>query len=74
MDLFYGDATPASTFTKVGFLEDGGRVTAKYKPTKGKKFVVLLLGECDTNATECDIDGMLDALGYVPKGEAVEND
>ena len=62
--LYDGDATFAKSFTKVAFDESGQKYSFGFKADKGKQFVVLLLGEVDAKATDCDLDAMLNRLGY----------
>lgn len=65
MQLFDGDATFTKSFTKVAFGDDTGtRYSFGFKPQKGKQFVVMLLGEVDAKATDCDLEKMLNELGF----------
>ena len=41
--------------------------SAGFKPTKGKKFVVLLLGEVDKTAIDYDLEAALNRLGFYRK-------
>lgn len=56
---------------KTGFnvpSEDGKQCfSAGFKPTKGKKFVVLLLGEVDKTAIDYDLEAALNRLGFYRK-------
>lgn len=63
--LYDGDVTFQSSFNKVGFVGDTSIVTSGFKPPKGQKFVVLLLGTVDKGARDCDPVAMLNALGFV---------
>lgn len=47
VELHDGDASFANTFTL-----QGQGIAARFKPPKGKKFVVLLLGVTDKEAVE----------------------
>lgn len=60
-----GDATFSSKFVKVcyGSTEEQ-EFKFSFSPGKGKKFVTLLLGEVDKKANDCDIEGMLNRLGF----------
>ena len=50
------------------FAEDGKQCfSAGFKPTKGKKFVVLLLGEVDKTAIDYDLEAALNRLGFYRK-------
>lgn len=62
IDLLDGDASFASKFE----LKIPG-LSATFKPHKGKKFVVLMLGEVDAKADTADIEAMLGKLGFVRK-------
>ncbi len=62
--LFDGDATFTKSFSKVGFTESGNKHTATFRAAKGRQFVVLLLGDVDAKAQDCDLDAMLKELGY----------
>lgn len=62
--LHDGDATFVKHFNKVCFTESGDRFTFGFKPSRGKQFVTLLLGEIDAKETDCDIEGMLNRLGF----------
>lgn len=62
--LYDGDATFVKTFTKVAFGDSGQQYSFGFKAEKGKKFVVLLLGEMDAKANDCDLDALLNRLGY----------
>jgi len=64
IQLFDGDATFTKSFAKVGFTDSGSKTTATFRSEKGKQFVVLLLGEVDAKATDCDLEEMLRKLGY----------
>ena len=65
IELFDGDAMFTKSFTKTGIGESTGSVfTFGFKPSKGKKFVVMLLGEADSKAEECDCEAMLNKLGF----------
>lgn len=59
-----GDATFQKSFQKICFGESGEKYTFGFKASRGKKFVVLLLGEIDDKADDCDLDGMLGKLGF----------
>ncbi|HCZ8844392.1 Uncharacterised protein [Enterobacter hormaechei] len=68
ISLHDGDASFASSFTKVVYSEDGKQCfSAGFKPTKGKKFVVLLLGEVDKTAIDYDLEAALNRLGFYRK-------
>lgn len=68
MQLFDGDATFTKSFTKVAFGDDTGiRYNFGFKAQKGKQFVVMLLGEVDAKATDCDLEKMLNDLGFYRK-------
>mgnify|MGYP004548041311 FL=1 len=68
ISLHDGDASFASSFTKVAYSEDGKQCfSAGFKPTKGKKFVVLLLGEVDKTAIDYDLEAALNRLGFYRK-------
>lgn len=62
--LYDGDATFARSFSKVVFDELGYQHTFTFKVDRGKKFVVLLLGEVEGKAKNADLDAMLLKLGY----------
>lgn len=57
--LHDGDASFANTFT----LQAKG-IVARFKPPKGKKFVVLLLGATDKEAIEFNAEKALNKLGF----------
>ncbi|AYD44789.1 hypothetical protein [Yersinia rochesterensis] len=59
LKLHDGDASFADTFT---FQGQGG--AARFKPPKGKKFVVLLLGVTDKEAIEFNAEKALNKLGF----------
>lgn len=62
IELNDGDASFSSTFELKTPV-----IAAKFKPRRGKKFVVLLLGEVDKNEETADIEAMLNKLGFVRK-------
>ncbi|HGP0312935.1 TPA: hypothetical protein ACLE2D_003711 [Citrobacter freundii] len=64
ISLHNGDATFATTFTKIIFSEDGNKLSAAFKPPKGKKFVVLLVGVADKNAQDFELERALNRLGF----------
>jgi len=66
MELCIGDFTFQGKFDKVVFA-GSQRITGTFKPPKGRKFVVLLLGDVDGLETDFDAIAALDALGFVPK-------
>lgn len=68
VQLNIGDATFQKTFTKIGFTPDDDQVSVGFKPPKGRKFVVLLLGDVDAKAVYCDVEAMLNALGFYYRG------
>jgi hypothetical protein len=65
-ELYDGDVTFQTSFNKVGFLAEAGTVTQGFRPPKGKKFVVLLLGTVEKDARDCDPVEMLNSLGFIP--------
>lgn len=65
-----GDATFVKSFNKICFGESGERFTFGFRPSNGKQFVVLLLGETDKDAVDCDIEGMLNRLGFYRRDAA----
>jgi len=70
VELHDGDAMFTKSFTKTGVGESTGSVfTFGFKPNKGKKFVVMLLGEVDGKSNDCDCEAMLNALGFFRKVE-----
>jgi len=65
IELNDGDAMFTRSFTKTGVGESTGSVyTYGFKPNKGKKFVVMLIGEVDSKADDCDCEAMLNKLGF----------
>lgn len=73
MPLNEGDATFTSSFTKLGWDEAGNLYQAGFKPPKGEKFVVMLLGTAPKDATDYDLEAALARLGFVPGDTAVQN-
>lgn len=70
VQLFDGDATFLSSFTKVCYGEETGqKFTFGFRPERGKKFVVMLLGEADKNATDYDLEAALNRLGFYRREE-----
>lgn len=67
--LHNGDATFCTTFNKKAFGENGSEFTFGFKPPRGKKFVVLLLGTAPKNATEFDAEKALNDLGFYRRVE-----
>lgn len=59
VELHDGDASFANTFTL-----QGKGIAARFKPPKGKKFVVLLLGVTDKEAVEFNAEKALNKLGF----------
>lgn len=71
VQLFDGDATFVNSFTKIGWgQETGQKFTFGFKPERGKKFVVMLLGEVDKDATDYDLEAALNRLGFYRREEA----
>lgn len=65
-----GDATFVGSFTKIGWHRDTGeKVQVGFRPSRGKKFVVMLLGEADKNADDFDLEGALNRLGFYRREE-----
>ncbi|EPZ0818880.1 TPA: hypothetical protein ACKPJS_006247 [Pseudomonas aeruginosa] len=65
MHLNDGDATFVGSFTKICWGEETGqKFTFGFKPERGKKFVVMLLGEADKDATDYDLEAALNRLGF----------
>ncbi|EPP8607624.1 hypothetical protein, partial [Pseudomonas aeruginosa] len=65
MYLNDGDATFVGSFTKVCWDRDNGqRYSFGFKPNRGKKFVVMLLGEADKTADDFDLEAALNRLGF----------
>ncbi|HBR1446039.1 TPA: hypothetical protein L9L55_005061 [Klebsiella quasipneumoniae subsp. quasipneumoniae] len=62
--LHPGDATFATSFTRIIYSEDGDKFSAAFKPPKGKKFVVLLVGVADKNAQYFELEQALNRLGF----------
>ncbi|MEG0966750.1 MAG: hypothetical protein RSG92_15380 [Pseudomonas sp.] len=69
MELSIGDFTFQDKFDKVVFA-GGQRMTGTFKPPKGRKFVVLLLGDARPLDTDFDAIAALDRLGFVPKEDS----
>lgn len=69
MELLLGDASFTKSFTKVGFGESGNKYSFGFKAPRGKQFVVLLVGEADLKATDCDVEKMLNDLGFFRREE-----
>lgn len=70
MNLDIGDATFCKSFTKVGFSEDGSiKAATNFRPPKGQQFVTLLIGTISAKATDCDIESMLNSLGFYRRDE-----
>lgn len=67
--LLNGDATFCTTFNKKVFGDNGSELTFGFKPPRGRKFVVLLLGTAPKNATEFDIERALNELGFYSRHE-----
>ncbi|MNZ70245.1 hypothetical protein D3C78_885770 [compost metagenome] len=66
-----GDATFVSSFTKLGWGKDTSQeFSFRFKPSRGKKFVVMLLGETDKGATDFDLEAALNRLGFYRKEES----
>jgi len=65
MPLNDGDATFTSSFAKLGWDEAGNQYEAGFKPPKGTKFVVMLLGTAPKDATDYDLEAALARLGFV---------
>lgn len=60
-----GDATFVSTFQKICWGErTGQRFTFGFKPPKGEKFVVMLLGTAPKDAQDFDCEAALNRLGF----------
>jgi len=66
MELHIGDFTFQGKFDKIVFAGNQ-RITGTFKPPKGRKFVVLLLGDVDASDDDFDAITALDALGFVQK-------
>lgn len=64
MELNIGDVTFMSRFDKVAFTEANEPHTFGFRPHRGKKFVVLLLGEVDKKAIDAPAEAMLNELGF----------
>jgi len=63
-----GDASFVSTFNKTCWGEESAQqFTFSFKPPKGEKFVVMLLGTAPKNATDYDLEAALNRLGFVRK-------
>lgn len=65
MPLNDGDATFTGSFTRLGWDEAGNQYEAGFKPPKGTKFVVMLLGTAPKDATDYDLEAALARLGFV---------
>lgn len=70
MDLFNGAVTFQGSFNKIGFTDDGQKVTAGFKPPKGEQFVVLLLGTVKKGAVDCNAEELLNKLGFFRREDA----
>lgn len=66
-ELHAGDVTFCQTFNKIGYTESNDQVSAVFRPQKGKKFAVLLLGSVDKAATDFDAEAALNRLGFYRK-------
>lgn len=73
MPLNDGDATFTGSFTKLGWDEAGNQHQAGFKPPKGEKFVIMLLGTAPKDATDYDLEAALARLGFVPDDTATQN-
>lgn len=70
VQLYDGDATFVSSFTKIAWGEESGqKFTFGFRPARGKKFVVMLLGEADKDATDYGLEAALNRLGFYRKEE-----
>ena len=69
MELHDGDLTFTKSFTRIGFLPQGGRVAERFSAPKGREFVVLLLGTIPSGSTEVDAIAMLEQLGFTESGK-----
>lgn len=63
-----GDATFASSFTKISRSDDGAQMSASFKPPKGEEFVVLLIGTVPKGQAWVDVEPMLNELGFYRDG------
>jgi len=70
MNLNDGDATFVGSFNKIGWTEDGRKMTFGFRPPRGEQFVVMLLGSAKKDATDFDLEGALNRLGFYRKEEA----
>ena len=65
--LHPGDATFATSFTKISRGDCGAQFSAAFKPPKGREFVVLLLGDVEKGQSWVDVEKMLNDLGFYRK-------
>ncbi|RPN04110.1 hypothetical protein IPC1284_11670 [Pseudomonas aeruginosa] len=64
MNLHDGDATFVGSFNKVGWTEDGKKLTFGFKPPKGESFVVLLIGSVPKDSQDFNVEEALNRLGF----------
>ena len=77
-----GDATFVTKFDKICWCDETGtRFTFGFKPPRGERFVVMLLGTAPTDADDFDCEAALNRLGFFRMGDdeqvaalAAEND
>ncbi|HGJ9381275.1 TPA: hypothetical protein ACJX8O_003452 [Pseudomonas aeruginosa] len=69
MELYDGDATFVGSFNKIVWTEEGEEMTFGFKPPSGEKFVVMLLGSAQKDATDFDLEAALNRLGFYRREE-----
>ncbi|HBO1022120.1 TPA: hypothetical protein L4E46_003927 [Pseudomonas aeruginosa] len=70
MELHDGDATFVGSFNKIGWTDDGHKMTFGFRPPRGEQFVIMLLGSAKKDATDFDLEAALNRLGFYRREES----